>query len=98
MPEVLYLKRAREIGVESFWYKDVVGQSLLDIMDRTMAGEHIYPDNPPKVAIGEADSSMFSEREMDVLRLLTTGISDQEIADELCISLPTVRTHIRNMT
>ena len=34
---------------------------------------------------------------MDVLRLMTEGFSDQEIADELKISKATVRTHIKHM-
>ena len=39
MPECSYLSRAREIGVESFWYKEEQRESLLDVMTRTMAGE-----------------------------------------------------------
>ena len=38
MPECSYLSRAREIGVESFWYKEEQRESLLDVMARTMAG------------------------------------------------------------
>ena len=33
MPECSYLSRAREIGVESFWYKEEQRESLLDVMD-----------------------------------------------------------------
>lgn len=98
MPEASYLKRAKEIGVDSFWYKDVVELSLLGVMERTVNGEHIYPDKPPVVKIGLSDSSCFTERELDVLRLLTTGISDSEIAEKLNISYDTVRTHIKHMT
>jgi DNA-binding CsgD family transcriptional regulator len=38
-----------------------------------------------------------TSREIDVLRLLATGISSQEIADHLEISPRTVATHINNM-
>lgn len=98
MPEATYLQRAKSIGVESFWYKDVVGESLLTVIQMTMQGMHVYPDNPPIVKIGLADNTCFTERELDVLRLMTTGASDAEIAERLVISYDTVRTHIKHMT
>lgn len=39
----------------------------------------------------------LSEREVEVLRLLITHLSRREIADELCISVNTVRFHIKNI-
>ena len=33
-------------------------------------------------------------RELAVLRLIAQGLSNQEIADELAVSEPTVRTHV----
>lgn len=97
MPDSLFLKRAREIGVDSFWYKEVQQKPMLEVMDRTMAGEHIFPDAAPTVKIGLAESSDFTERELEVLRLLADGYTDMEIAEELNIKLPTVRFHISNM-
>ena len=35
----------------------------------------------------------LTERERSVLRFLCTNLSGKEIADELCISIHTVRTH-----
>ncbi len=39
----------------------------------------------------------LSDRELDVLRLLRTELSGPEIAQELIISLNTVRTHTKNI-
>jgi hypothetical protein len=33
-------------------------------MERTMAGEHIYPDETPTVQIGYTNNHDFSEREL----------------------------------
>jgi len=39
----------------------------------------------------------LSKREIQVLELTVDGKTSQEIADELCISITTVRTHIQNV-
>ena len=39
----------------------------------------------------------LSEREVEVLQLLSAGLSNKEIADRLYISLNTVRTHTKNI-
>ena len=39
----------------------------------------------------------LTDREMDVLKLVAQGMSNQEIADELVISEGTVRTHVSNI-
>ncbi|OUC08822.1 hypothetical protein RY27_06700, partial [Litorilinea aerophila] len=36
-------------------------------------------------------------RELEVLALIATGASDRQIADQLFISLHTVKTHVRNI-
>lgn len=97
MPDDFYLKYAREIGVESFWYKEMNDMSLIEVMNRTMKGESVYPDEAPVVDIGWMKSNELTGRELDVLRLLTEGLTDQEIADELKISKATVRTHVNHM-
>ena len=97
MPEYSWLKRAKKIGVDSFWYKDGQRNSLLDIMRKTMEGKHIYPDETPVVRIGAATNHDFTERELDVLKELTTGDTNAEIAERLFISVATVKSHIQHL-
>lgn len=97
MPEASWLKRAREIGIESFWYKEASRETILEVMNRTMAGESVYPEEAPKVCLGLASSEEFTGRELEVLRIMTTGASNAVIAKKLNISENTVKNHIRHM-
>ena len=96
-PEYSYITRARAVGVDSFWYKTVVQEEFLTLLDRTMAGERIFPDTTPTLSIGAALSVEFTESELKVLRLVVAGERDQDIAEELGVSINTVRTHLRVM-
>lgn len=50
-------------------------------------------------ALSESNkSSTLSSREIDVLRLVATGLSNKEIADRLNISTNTVMTHRKNIS
>jgi DNA-binding NarL/FixJ family response regulator len=39
----------------------------------------------------------LTEREVDVLKLVTQGLNNAEISDRLCISMNTVKTHLKNI-
>jgi NarL family two-component system response regulator LiaR len=56
------------------------------------AGEEVRPPSPVLFDIDD-----LSPREVDVLRLIAAGKSNQDIADTLHISLHTVATHVRNI-
>jgi NarL family two-component system response regulator LiaR len=52
------------------------------------------------VSTGSAESSgteVLSEREMDVLILIAQGLSNQNIAEKLSVSVATVRFHVTNI-
>lgn len=97
MPEISWIKRAQAIGVDSFWYKEVSEEPIISLMEKTMAGERIYPDSTPKVMFGKIESSRLTEREQDVLRQMVIGSTNQEIAQKLFLSVPTVKKHIQSM-
>ena len=96
-PECDFINRAKAAGVDSFWYKEPSSEVILDLIDRTMNGEHIYPDGTPNRKIGEALSTEFTEQELKILRELTSGDTDEEIAANLHLSIWTVRKYVKQM-
>ena len=96
-PECDFINRAKAGGVDSFWYKSSDEKEILELMDRTMAGESIYPDSTPSLQIGYAWNTEFTPRQLEVLRELTSGDTNGEIGQRLGISPNTVRDYIQQM-
>lgn len=97
MLEVSFLDRARAAKVDSFWYKDISPEELIDVIDRTVAGERLFPGETPRVKLGHAESTDLTAREIEVLRLLCEGMEYKEIAKELGVSFDAVKYHISNI-
>ena len=97
LPEESFIRRAREAGCDSFWYKEAGAAELLTVMDWTVAGESIYPDKAPVLQIGNARSTDFTPRELEVLREKVTGRSNEEICRRLKMKGPTLAYHVRNI-
>ena len=89
--------RARAAGVESFWYKEYSKEPLLEVMNRTMKGDSLYPEAAIDIGFGAAKKSDLTARDLDVLREMVRGLTTEEIAERLDISVNTVRTHIQHM-
>jgi len=97
MPEYSFIEKAKAAGCDSFWYKEYGEIGLLDVMDRTMRGESVYPKGTPVITVGYSNSNELTEREYDVLRQLSLGYKYEEIAENLCITMNTVKFHIKNL-
>lgn len=97
MPEYTFIEKAKQAGCESFWYKDYGNVSLKDVIEKTMAGENVYPDKTPDVDIYGVPISKFTPAQLRVLRELAMGLSQEEVAKKLCLSRSVIKGHISHM-
>lgn len=97
IPEASWMDEARRCGVDGFWYKESEAETILAVMDRVMAGEEVYPDAPPETRVGMASSSELTDREVQILRALVDGLSNDDIATRLHLAPSTVKTHMRHL-
>lgn len=90
MPDVTFVRKAREAGAESFIYKNVGTQELLDVLRSTIQGKSTYPSQNE----AEAGFVHLSDDELAILRLVCETKSRKEIAQELYMSEGTVKRRI----
>ncbi len=97
MPEYSFIEKAKQCGCNGFWYKEHGHISLIEICDRVMDGESVFPDETPLLRIGITDNRNFTNREFDIIRELTLGRKYEEMSADMGISLNTVKYHIKNI-
>ena len=64
---------------------------------RTLRAQAFLEDLPSQPEAAATRTDGLSSREVEVLRLMASGKSNQQIADELVISLNTVFRHVSNI-
>lgn len=102
-PERLYTA-IRSVRTGDVWLDATVAGRVLS--HYAHEEKPVVPDAPPAPAARPAEQrdrerqplpEPLSARELEVLQLVVEGLSNQEIADKLIISLATAKTHVRNI-
>jgi DNA-binding NarL/FixJ family response regulator len=100
---------ALRAGASGFLLKDVEREKLVEAVHTVAQSESLfaptvvqrlvahYVDHPPAALTRPPQLDDLSDRELEVLELVGKGRSNAEIAQELVISLATVKTHIRHV-
>jgi DNA-binding NarL/FixJ family response regulator len=96
-------------GAVGFLLKDVTSESLVEAVRRAAAGEPVvatavmarmmdhFSARPPAAVRLPPGFEDLSDREREILALIGAGRSNTEIAEELFISMATVKTHVRHI-
>ena len=103
--EVEYLLKAVDIGVNGYLLKDSESAELKKAILAVVNGEdYIQPSLIPvlnsKMLDRDSDSSKIeslTRRELEVLKMLSYGTYNKEIAEQLNISERTVKNHVSNI-
>ncbi len=93
-PERLYTA-IRSVTAGDIWLDATIAGKVLKQYNNASA-----PEVSSKAPLTKKEQNLpepLSPREMEVLTQLVEGLSNQEIADKLIISLATAKTHVRNI-
>jgi len=100
------LFEAVKAGASGYVLKNASPQTVVESVQRIHAGEPVIPGNLAVKIIHELSAKRatrapevdpLTDREIEVLRQLSTGASNRDIALALYISENTVRNHVRNI-
>ena len=103
-----YIFALLEAGAAGYLLKNVRGHELIDAIRAVYAGESVLHPVIARRVIEQLISlaspgsqakatESLSEREIEVLTLAATGISNKDIAEQLFLSPRTVQTHLGNI-
>lgn len=104
-PEDDNILRAIKAGALGYHLKESAPEQLVESIRALHRGEVVLHPLVARRLIQEVkqpqashrEDESLTPRELDVLRCLARGLSNQEIAEELHVSVRTVTTHIRNI-
>ncbi|GII30651.1 response regulator [Planotetraspora mira] len=101
-----YVYAALAAGASGFLLKDVTPEHLVAAVRMVRSGDALLAPTITRRLVERfarrdnvkpalhRDLSQLTPRELDVLRLLATGLSNAELADQLTLSVATVKTHV----
>jgi len=106
-----YMARAVNAGAAGYLSKDIDPERIPVAVRAAAKGEHLLDRDLLRTILGNIESAdavppppsgpepivPLSNRELEVLRLIVSGLSNDAIAEALTVSLPTVKTHIRHI-
>ncbi len=100
-----HLYKAVQLGAAGYIHKNLDAHELFDLLSGIQKGEAAMTKAmASRLLRGIAQHStekkgeeLLTERESDVLRLVAKGSSNQQISDELHITINTVKSHLRSI-
>ena len=91
-PEVL--SKAKRGCADNLWYKDHGDEDIMDVIERTIAGENIFPETSPCVDMKDISSSEITPRQLEILRRFVMGMTYDEIATDMKLTKNGVRWNL----
>ena len=91
------VSRALKAGARAYLLKGALRKELLDAIRAVHAGQKRLSSEVAAEIAEHGTDDALTPREIDVLRLVTGGKANKEIAAQLSLTEETVKSHVRNI-
>lgn len=96
--QLTYLVNMKEAGAKGYLLKNSsIAEIEKAIRAVTEGNEYWLGQNSVRKSINEHNQPLLTRREIEVLKLIAEGLTNQEIADKLFVSISTVDSHRKNL-
>ncbi len=95
-----YIVSAMRHGADGYILKDVPGLELIDAIKKVAAGRRYFSAEVTEILSKDQENEqggIITNREQLVLRLISHGLNNKQMARELNVSVRTIETHKRNI-
>ncbi len=103
-PEAQYALRVLRAGASGFLEKSASGGELIVAINRILSGKKFITESVAELLANDLledhskiQHEQLSDREFEVLKLISSGKKVSEIAEKLCLSVPTISTYRRRL-
>ena len=86
--------RGLQAGAQGYLLKDAKPNELLNAIRMVHSGQQYVSPTVGRKLLERINNPVLSERELDVLRLMAQGLSNQDIGTALNIGESTVKSHV----
>lgn len=87
-----------KIGADDYIVKPFILPNLLARIEAVLRRSNWQVQKTPELKpVVNASIGTLTRKEQEVLQLLAKGLTNTEIADKLCVSIVTVKTHLNNI-
>ncbi|PLX16649.1 MAG: hypothetical protein C0599_14740 [Salinivirgaceae bacterium] len=91
------IKKCMELGVKGYILKDD-HDKVETAIHKVLTGETYYsPKVKNKLNISDLEEKIITPKEREIIKLVVEGKNNQEIADNLFLSINTIKTHRKNI-
>lgn len=108
LSEDQHIRKMIKAGASGYILKSSGKEELIKAVNKIIDGQHYFSDgatqsilkelvNPVVSKVKSTENASLTDRELEILKLIVDEYTNQEIADELFISVRTVDAHRRNL-
>lgn len=96
--QLTYLQNMKDAGAKGYLLKNSSSDEIEKAITTVMAGNEFWLGRGNvRESIQDHNQLLLTRREIEVLKLIAEGLTNQEIADKLFVSTSTVDSHRKNL-